>query len=160
MFLDCFIKPHSHPNGFYWGHQCSWTLTLAKSMKVSIMQSDDRNRIVWNLKFNSSSKAGLTTWSATLIHNQHILQSANHEEWCSFKKHETKLYSSYLFHFGRHLNEQLSFKLGLQATAQVRAIAGSDTVSNERLTFNQLRCRQEVRFKGKFKWKCKNINAN
>ena len=26
-----------HPNGFCWGHQCSWTLTPANSMKVSSM---------------------------------------------------------------------------------------------------------------------------
>ena len=35
-----FIKPHSHPNRFYWGHQYSWTLTPAKSMQVSIMQGE------------------------------------------------------------------------------------------------------------------------
>ena len=40
------IKPHSQPNGFYWGHQCSWTLTPASSMQVSIMQSDNRNKEV------------------------------------------------------------------------------------------------------------------
>ena len=34
----------SHPNGFYWGHQCSWTLTPANSMQVSIMQSENCNR--------------------------------------------------------------------------------------------------------------------
>ena len=39
-----FIKPHSHPYGFYGVHQCSWTLTPSNSMQVSIMQSDDRNR--------------------------------------------------------------------------------------------------------------------
>ena len=39
-----FIKPHSHPNGFYWGQQCSWTLTPANSMQVSIMQFDNCNR--------------------------------------------------------------------------------------------------------------------
>ena len=39
-----YIKPHSHPNGFYWGHQCSWTLTPANSMQVSIMQFDKSNR--------------------------------------------------------------------------------------------------------------------
>ena len=32
------------PYGFYWGHQCSWTLTPANSMQVSNMQSDDSNR--------------------------------------------------------------------------------------------------------------------
>ena len=35
------IKPHSHPDGFYWNHQCSWTLTSANSMRVYIMQTDD-----------------------------------------------------------------------------------------------------------------------
>ena len=40
-----FYKPHSHPNGFYWGHQCSLTHTLANSINVSNMQSsDDCNR--------------------------------------------------------------------------------------------------------------------
>ena len=34
-----FIKPCSHPSGFYWGHQCSWTLTRVNSMKISIIQS-------------------------------------------------------------------------------------------------------------------------
>jgi len=36
QFEKCFLKPHSHPNGFYWGHQCSWTLTPDNSMQVSI----------------------------------------------------------------------------------------------------------------------------
>ena len=36
-----FLKPHSHPNGFYWGHH--WTLTPANSMQVPIMQSDNCN---------------------------------------------------------------------------------------------------------------------
>ena len=39
-----YLKPHSHPNGFYWGHQCSWTLAPANSMQVSIMQFDNCNR--------------------------------------------------------------------------------------------------------------------
>ena len=40
-----FYKPHSHPNGFYWGHQCSLTHTLANSINVFNMQSsDDCNR--------------------------------------------------------------------------------------------------------------------
>ena len=30
-----FKKPNSHPNGFHWGHQCSWALTPANSMQVS-----------------------------------------------------------------------------------------------------------------------------
>ena len=37
-----YIKNHSHPNGFSWGHQCSWT--PANSMQVSNMQTDDCNR--------------------------------------------------------------------------------------------------------------------
>ena len=32
------------PPGFYWGHQCSWTLTPANSMQVSIIQFDNCNR--------------------------------------------------------------------------------------------------------------------
>ena len=32
------------PNGFYWGHQCSWTLTPTNSMQVSIVQFDNCNR--------------------------------------------------------------------------------------------------------------------
>ena len=47
MTLICgsiLLKPHSHPNGFYWGHQLPRTLTPANSMKVSIMQSDNCNR--------------------------------------------------------------------------------------------------------------------
>ena len=39
-----FFKPHYHPYGFYWGHQCSWTLTPANSMQVSIMQFDNFNK--------------------------------------------------------------------------------------------------------------------
>ena len=39
-----FYKPHSHQNGFYWGHQTSWTLTPVNSMQVTIEQSDDSNR--------------------------------------------------------------------------------------------------------------------
>ena len=35
------VKPHSPPDGFYWDHQCSWTLTSANSMRVYIMQTDD-----------------------------------------------------------------------------------------------------------------------
>ena len=41
---EFFLKPHSHPNCFYWGHQCSWILTPANSMQVSIMQFDNCNR--------------------------------------------------------------------------------------------------------------------
>ena len=33
------INPHSHPNGFYWSHQCSLTLTPANSMQVSSSKS-------------------------------------------------------------------------------------------------------------------------
>ena len=40
-----FIKPHSHPNGFFYvTNECSWSLTPANSMQVTIMQSDDCNR--------------------------------------------------------------------------------------------------------------------
>ena len=39
-----FIKSHSHPYGFYWDLECSWTLTPANSMQVSKMQSDGCNR--------------------------------------------------------------------------------------------------------------------
>ena len=42
--MKFFIKLHSHPDGFQWGHQCSWTLTTVNSMQVSIMQPDDCNR--------------------------------------------------------------------------------------------------------------------
>ena len=38
-----------HPNGFYWDHQYSWTLTSANSMQDSIMQSDDRNPFLFAL---------------------------------------------------------------------------------------------------------------
>ena len=38
-YFCVFKKPHSHPNGFYWGHQCS-----SNSIQVSIMQSDNCNR--------------------------------------------------------------------------------------------------------------------
>ena len=37
-------KLHSHPNGFYCGHQCSWTLTPDNSMQVPIMHSSNCNR--------------------------------------------------------------------------------------------------------------------
>ena len=38
------LKPHSLPPvGFYWSHQCSWTLTTANSMQVSITPSDNRH---------------------------------------------------------------------------------------------------------------------
>ena len=33
-----YITPHSHPNGFNWGHQCLWTLTPGNSMEVSNMK--------------------------------------------------------------------------------------------------------------------------
>ena len=39
-----FIISHSHPSAFYWGHQCSWTLTLANSMQASIMETFVCNR--------------------------------------------------------------------------------------------------------------------
>ena len=39
-----FLKKRNYrPNGFYWGHQCSWTFTPANSMQAFIMQSDDCN---------------------------------------------------------------------------------------------------------------------
>ena len=34
---DFCINHHSHSNGLYWGHTCSWTLTPASSMQVSNM---------------------------------------------------------------------------------------------------------------------------
>ena len=36
---NLFLKPNFHLIGFYWGHQCSWTLTQANSMQVSIVQT-------------------------------------------------------------------------------------------------------------------------
>ena len=39
-----YMNPHSHPDGFYWGHQCSWTLIPANSMQASNEQSNDCNR--------------------------------------------------------------------------------------------------------------------
>ena len=38
------IISHYHLNGFYWRHQCSWTLIKANCIQVFIMQSDDCNR--------------------------------------------------------------------------------------------------------------------
>ena len=38
-FKSCCNNPLSHPNDFYWGHQCSWTLSPANSIQVSNMQS-------------------------------------------------------------------------------------------------------------------------
>ena len=38
------LKSPIPPDGFYWGHQCSWTLTPANSMQASIMQFDNCNR--------------------------------------------------------------------------------------------------------------------
>ena len=35
LMSQTFLKPHSHPNGFIWEHQCSWTLTIANSMQVT-----------------------------------------------------------------------------------------------------------------------------
>ena len=44
--LATFIKFHSHPFGFYWGHQCSWT--QPSSMQVSIMKSNNHNpKLPW-----------------------------------------------------------------------------------------------------------------
>ena len=31
----CFIKKRSHPNGFYWGHKCSYILTPANKIQFS-----------------------------------------------------------------------------------------------------------------------------
>ena len=44
------FRSNSHPNGFYWGHKCSWTLTPAKSMQVPNMnpqQDVTRPKEVW-----------------------------------------------------------------------------------------------------------------
>ena len=38
--LKRFLKHHYHPNGFYWGHQCSWTPTPANSMQVWRLQEE------------------------------------------------------------------------------------------------------------------------
>ena len=46
--IHFFIKSNSHHDGFYWGHQCSWTLTPANNMQVSnIVVSCDKkiNRV-------------------------------------------------------------------------------------------------------------------
>ena len=42
--VKLFYNPNSHPNGFYWRHQHSCTLTPANSMQVPNMLSDDCNR--------------------------------------------------------------------------------------------------------------------
>ena len=39
-----FFMPLAHGYDFYWGRQCSWTLTPANSMQVSSMQFDNCNR--------------------------------------------------------------------------------------------------------------------
>ena len=41
--VDILLISHSHPSGFYWGHQSSWILTSANSMKVSNIKSYDHN---------------------------------------------------------------------------------------------------------------------
>ena len=33
-----FLKPRSHPNGFYWGHQRSWTLTPSNSLQNKLLR--------------------------------------------------------------------------------------------------------------------------
>ena len=46
------IKPHSHPNGFYWGPQCSWTITSANSMQEHLEMLNRYlpvdNSLIWN----------------------------------------------------------------------------------------------------------------
>ena len=41
-----FLSPHSYRIGFYWGHQCSWTLTQANNIKVSKML-EWRSKLCW-----------------------------------------------------------------------------------------------------------------
>ena len=35
-----FLKTNSQPNGFCWGHQCSWTLTPAKGLNKTLFFKD------------------------------------------------------------------------------------------------------------------------
>ena len=46
------IKPHSHPIGFYWGPQCSWTITSANSMQEHLEMLNRYlpvdNSLIWN----------------------------------------------------------------------------------------------------------------
>lgn len=44
LCLYFFNNPHSQPNCFYRGHQCSCTLAPANSMQIPNIQSDDCNR--------------------------------------------------------------------------------------------------------------------
>ena len=49
---------HSHPNGYYWGHQCSWTLTPANSMQVWQLQQEVTRLKAW-FKPTSPKKSGV-----------------------------------------------------------------------------------------------------
>ena len=70
-------KPHSHPNGFNWGHQCSWTLTPAKNMQVSVIQYDDHNRKVPGLSQGLNLPClRILGWMGEQIRCQHIVQPA------------------------------------------------------------------------------------
>ena len=52
-----FIKPHSHPNGFYWGHQCTWTLTPAIEEKDCYVKIYSKpNLMINNMKWNTIAR--------------------------------------------------------------------------------------------------------
>ena len=75
--LKVFLKPHSHLNGFYWGHQCSWTLTPGNStagLHFAALRTHPRLvqflvkkfNLIWSQKFDSFillSRLHQTIWS-------------------------------------------------------------------------------------------------
>ena len=63
-------NPFSHPNDFYWGHQCSWTLIPANSMEVPNMKSYDWKEVARpkaRVKPTSSEKSRLDGGSDQVI---------------------------------------------------------------------------------------------
>ena len=59
IYLFLLLKNHSHPNGFYWGHQ--WTLTTAKrSPTCSLMTATGSNQAYgWSFTFRTNLESCL-----------------------------------------------------------------------------------------------------
>ena len=50
-----------------WGHQCSWTLTPASSMPITIIQSDDCNQAYIRQCLNLLCQEGWGVWGSTQV---------------------------------------------------------------------------------------------
>ena len=76
--VKLFYNPNSHPNGFYWRHQHSCTLTPANSMQVPNMLSDDCNRRYPGLRQGLNLLCPRSQRGQTCLYKSDMLKEVRH----------------------------------------------------------------------------------